>query len=224
MISKQFINENIINTSAELEGHIGNMFYLFDRNISARNQKSLLDIGCGSGERTIRIARYFNIDMNNTYGLDCNNRQIAACRKMFNAEVIDLESDRLPYYDNYFDLVVCNQVLEHLKNYKKVIDDMIRVTRERGYMVIGVPNLAHLINRIYLLFGIQPMCIHLNSSHVRAFTHKAFVEMLNSLSQVKLIDYAGAVMYPLPYCIARKLSGYFAGLSGYVCYLLHKAD
>jgi len=224
MVSKQFIREKIINTSRELEGHIENMFHLFDKNISARNQGRLLDIGCGSGERTIRIAEYLNIDRHNTYGLDCNNRQIAACRKMFNARVIDLESDSLPYYDNYFDLVVCNQVLEHLKYYKKVIDDMIRVTRERGYIVIGVPNLAHLINRIYLLFGIQPMCIHLNSSHVRAFTHKAFVGMLNSLSQVKLIDYAGAVMYPFPYCIARKLSGYFAGLSGYVCYLLQKTN
>ena len=224
MVAKEFIGKKIIGTSRELEGHIDNMFYLFDKNIIAVNQKSLLDIGCGSGERTIRIAKYFDIHTQYTYGVDSNNRQIAACRKMFNAEVIDLESDSLPYHDNYFDLVVCNQVLEHLKNYKKVLDDMIRVTRERGYIVIGVPNLAHLINRIYLLFGIQPMCIHLNSSHVRAFTHKAFVGMLNSLSQVKLIDYAGAVMYPLPYCIARKLSGYFAGLSGYVCYLLQKTN
>ena len=65
---------------------------------------------------------------------------------MFNAENIHSERDVLPYKDEMFDLVICNQVLEHLKNYRKVIDDIIRVTRKGGYMIFGIPNLAHLIN------------------------------------------------------------------------------
>ena len=222
MITKEVIKKKIIKTQSEWESHIENILYLFDKNISTYNPDSLLDVGCGSGERTIRIANNFNIDMHNTYGVDCNNQHVIACRKIFNAKVIDLESDNLAYQDNNFDLVICNQVLEHLKNYKKVIDDIIRVTREKGYIIIGIPNLAHLINRIFLIFGIQPMCIHLDSSHVRGFTHKAFVEMLNSLRQVELIDYTGSLMFPFPYYIAKYLSRYLVGLSGYTCYLLQK--
>jgi len=141
---------------------------------------------------------------------------------VFNASKIDLETDDIPYENNTFDLVICNQVLEHLKNYRKVIDDIIRVTKRRGYIVIGIPNLAHLINRIYLLFGIQPMCLHLDGSHVRAFTHGSFVKMLASFQTVKLIDCKGSAMYPLPFFIAKYIDDYFVGLTGYVCYLLRK--
>ena len=181
-----------------------------------------MDVGCGKGDRTIRIANYFNVHVKHIYGLDYNGDFIIACKRMFNARKIDLEIDDIPYEDNKFDLVICNQVLEHLKNYRKVMDDLIRVTRKGGYIVIGIPNLAHLINRIYLLFGIQPMCIPLNGFHVMGFTHKSFVKLVNSLPKVELIDSTGSIMYPLPFIIAKYLANWFVGLSGYTCYLLRK--
>ena len=183
----------------------------------------MLDIGCGAGTRTIRIAKYCNISMNSVYGLDSNDDLILTSKKLFNASRVDLETDDIPYKDNTFDLVICNQVLEHLKNYKKTISEAIRVTKKQGYIVFGIPNLAHLINRIYLLFGFQPLCIHLDSSHVRSFTHKNFVKLLKSLESVRLIDCKGSLMYPLPFFIANRMKDHFIGLSGYVCYLLQKS-
>lgn len=219
---KKFIGYRFIGTQYELESHIDNMFRIFDKHLKRYCPNNLLDVGCGNGDRTIRIADYLNVHMKNIYGLDCNDDRIIACKRMFNATNIDLETDGMPYGDNAFDLVICNQVLEHLKNCRKVIDDLIRVTKKGGYIVIGIPNLAHLINRIYLLFGIQPMCIHLDGPHVRAFTHKSFVHMLASFQRVKLIDCKGSIMYPLPFFIAKFVANYFVGLSGYVCYLLQK--
>ena len=136
---------------------------------------------------------------------------------------MDLEFDPIPFNDGKFDLVVCNQVLEHLKNYQNVIDHMIRVTKIGGYIVIGIPNLAHLINRIYLMFGRQPMCIDINSSHVRAFTHRSFTKKLSLIQTVNLIDFKGSLMYPLPFSLGKFLSRYLTGLSGYTCYLLKRA-
>lgn len=220
---KEFIKYKIIRTQHEWESHIDNIFHLLDENIKTYNPNNMLDVGCGSGDRTIRIANYFNIDMQNTYGVDYDDQCIIDSRKTFNIEKIDLETDKLPYKESMFDLVICNQVLEHLKNYRKVIDDVIRVTRKEGYIVFGIPNLAHLINRIYLLFGIQPMCIYLDGPHVRGYTHKSFINLLNSLQKVRLIDYTGSTtMYPLPFVMAKFLANYFIGLSGYVCYLLQK--
>ena len=80
-----------------------------------------------------------------------------------------MECQDIPHSDDTFDLVICNQVLEHLKNFRSVIDEIIRITNNEGYILIGMPNLAHLINRIYLLFGVQPMCIDIDSSHIRGF-------------------------------------------------------
>ena len=216
------MKKNIIKTQYELQSHLENMFYLFDKHLKESLPKSLLDVGCANGDRTVKIADYFHITEQCTHGVDYNEKQIAICKNRFNAAVIDLESQKFPYEHNSFDLVICNQVLEHLKNYKKVIDNLIRVTRKKGFILIGIPNLAHLVNRLYLMFGIQPMCMTLNSSHVRGFTHKSFVKMLDATENVELVDCKGGVMYPLPYSIAKPLTKYFPGLSGYVCYLLKK--
>jgi len=219
---KKYIKYRVIRTQYEWESHIDNVFRMFDKNLKTYAPNNLLDVGCGNGDRTIRIANYFNVHMNNTHGLDYNDDVIIACKTMFNARKIDLEIDDIPYENNTFDLVICNQVLEHLKNYKKIIDDLIRVTKKGGYIVIGIPNLAHLINRIYLLFGIQPMCIDLDGSHVRSFTHKGFIKMLASIQRVKLIDCTGSIIYPLPLIIAKFIARYSVGLTGYICYLLEK--
>ncbi len=214
--------KEFLGTPYEWESHIDNIFRIFDQNLRTYATHNILDIGCGDGDRTIRIAKYYNVSMNNVYGLDSNDDLILTSKNVFNASRVDLETDDIPHKDNTFDLVICNQVLEHLKNYKKTISEAIRVTKNEGYIVFGIPNLAHLINRIYLLFGFQPLCIHLDSSHVRSFTHRNFVKLLNSLESVRLIDCKGSLMYPLPFFLGKSFASHFVGLSGYVCYLLQK--
>lgn len=221
---KELLKQKFVGTQHEWESHIGNIFSIFDKNIKNYRPKNLLDVGCGNGDRTIRIADYFKVSIDNTYGIDCEKQYVTESRQRFTAAEIDLELDGLPFNENYFDLVMCNQVLEHLKEYKKVIEDIIRVTRRDGYIVLGIPNLAHLINRIYFLTGAQPMCISLDGQHVRGFTHKAFIEALSYYENVELIDCKGALMYPLPFSISKFLAKYFIGLSGYVCYLLKKKN
>ena len=221
---KEYIKHRIIKTQDEWESHVDNIFRLFDKNLKSFTPKNLLDVGCGKGDRSLRLAEYFKIKRSNIYGLDNNDDFIDVCIKKFKVKKVDLETGDIPYQNDMFDIIICNQVLEHLKNYSKIIDEIIRVTRKRGFIVIGIPNLAHLINRIYLLFGIQPMCIHLDGPHVRAFTHKGFVRMLDSFQRVKLIDCTGSAMYPLPFFMARYIGDYFVGLTGYVCYLLRKIE
>jgi ubiquinone/menaquinone biosynthesis C-methylase UbiE len=212
----------LIGTQHEWQSHIDNILYLLNKNLKTYKPNNLLDVGSGDGKRTLLMAQYFNIDPPNVYGVDYSDKYVAETAKIFNAEKIDLEVDQLPYDDEKFDLITCNQVLEHLKNYREVINDVIRVSRKGGYIVLGIPNLAHLINRIYLMLGVQPLCIHLNGPHVRGYTHRAFIDLLNSIKELELIDYTGSLMYPLPSTFSKYLAKYFVGLSGYTCYLLQK--
>jgi methionine biosynthesis protein MetW len=216
------IKEKFIGTQYEWQNVIYNIFRILDTNLKSFKPYKMIDVGCGDGATTVRIANYFNLDMDNVYGVDYDDDLVNASNKLFNVHKTDLETDDIPFEDNTFDLVICNQVLEHLKHYRKVIDDLIRITCEKGYIIIGIPNLSHLINRIYLLFGRQPLCIHLNSSHVRSFTHKSFSNMLMSLENVKFLDCKGSLMYPLPFFVADRIKSHFIGLSGYVTYLLQK--
>jgi ubiquinone/menaquinone biosynthesis C-methylase UbiE len=218
----KYIKERLIGTQYEWQNVIDNILRICDDNLKTFKPYKIIDVGCGDGTTTLRVANYFNLNMNNVYGVDYDDALVNTSKQLFNVNKIDLETDDIPFEDNTFDLVICNQVLEHLKHYRKVIDDLIRITSEKGYIIIGIPNLSHLINRIYLLFGRQPLCIHLDSSHVRSFTHKNFSKMLISLKMVKLLECNGSLMYPLPYFIANRIKGHFTGLSGYVCYLLQK--
>jgi ubiquinone/menaquinone biosynthesis C-methylase UbiE len=214
--------KKIIGTQYEGKGYLDNVLYIFDKNIKSFCPKNMLDVGAGDGVKTIRISKYFNLKTDNIYGIDYDDKYLAETHTKFNVIKLDLEKGCLPYKDEIFSLVICNQVLEHLKNFREIINEIIRVTVKEGYIVIGIPNLAHLINRIYLLFGIQPMCIHLNGPHVRGYTHISFLNLLKSIQKVKLIDNTGAIMYPLPFFISNYLSKYLIGLSGYTCYLLQK--
>jgi len=218
------IVNHLLGVPFEYESHIENIFHLIEKNLSSYHPSSLLDVGCCDGKRTIRLAQYFNIGMDHVYGLDAYDLFTGSNQNYFTVSQIDLEINPLPYQDDMFDLVICNQVLEHLKNYDNVLYQMIRVTKAGGYILIGIPNLAHLINRIYLLFGIQPMCISLDSrQHVRGFTHKAFLAKIHSLPKIHYMDCAGsAIIYPLPILLAKYLSRFFVGICGYVCYLMRK--
>ncbi len=219
---KQFIKKQIIGVDNEWESHIDNIFHLFDCNLKTYTPENMLDVGCGDGSRTLRLAQYFNIDRKNLYGLDNDQNLVDQCNQNFNSSRLDLEVDTIPYSEGKFDIVICNQVLEHLKNYQNAINHIIRVTKVGGYIVLGVPNLAHLINRIYLLLGRQPMCIAIDGSHVRGFTHKNLSLRLSAMKDVKLMDSKGALIYPLPFFLGKLLSKYLISLSGYVCYLLKK--
>ena len=128
----EYIKYYVIGTKYEWESDFENMFYIFDKNLRACTPSNILDVGCSNGSRTVRIADYFKVSLDNVYGIDYNDELIKSCEELFNVISIDLESDNLPYESNCFDLVICNQILEHLKRYAEVLNDIIRVTKKRG--------------------------------------------------------------------------------------------
>jgi len=219
---KTFLKHRVLMTQLEWTSWNDNALHTITKNVIKHKPETILDIGCGDGKGVIQIANCFNVNCSKIHGVDISDASLEVCRRKFNVIKIDLEKDDLPFRNDSFDLVNCNQVLEHLRNYRQVIKDAIRVTKNGGYILIGIPNLSHLINRILLLFGIQPLCIALDGPHIHGFTHKSFLKLLMSLDRVEIIDFTGTVMYPLPYFLAKIMSKHFVGLTGYTCYLLRK--
>ena len=219
---KTFLKHRVLMSQLEWTSWNDNALHIITKNVSKYKPETILDIGCGDGKGVIQIANCFNVNFSKIHGVDISDASLEACRSKFNVIKIDLEKDELPFRNDSFDLVNCNQVLEHLRNYRQVIKDAIRVTKNGGYILIGIPNLSHLINRILLLFGIQPLCTSLDGPHIHGFTHKSFLKLLMSLDRVEIIDFTGTVMYPLPYFLAKIMSKHFVGLTGYTCYLLRK--
>ncbi|MEA2101747.1 MAG: class I SAM-dependent methyltransferase, partial [Thermodesulfobacteriota bacterium] len=105
------------------------------------------------------------------------------------------------------DLVIANQILEHTKEIFWIFNEISRVLRIGGRMIIGVPNLASLHNRILLLLGRQPSPIKSTSAHVRGFTRSDLMRFMECWpGGYRLIDFQGSNFYPFPSLIARPLA------------------
>ena len=184
---------------------------------------SLLDVGCGGGGRTLSYAAALGIPVGCVHGLDVDIQHVSIAARSFDARIVDLEVERLPFPDGSVHLVVCNQVLEHIKDIFWVLAEMDRVLAVGGVLAIGVPNLTSLINRPVLLLGRQPITIAIEGPHVRGFAHHSFRRFLERHPGYRLVAERGSSLYPWPARLgAERLARRLPSLSAYAFYALVK--
>ncbi len=104
-------------------------------------RSKILDAGCGTGE----LALLFASKEFESYGSDISERSIhiaeGASKKLGMAinfqqmDVLDLK-----YPKNYFDLTICNGVLHHTKDPLLGFENLVRVTKPKGIIMIVVYN------------------------------------------------------------------------------------
>ncbi len=183
---------------------------------------TLLDIGCKDGKRTLQYCSALNINKENAMGVDVDEEFLNISKNHFQVKKVDIECDKLPYEEKYFDVVVINQVLEHIKNIHFVILEIDRILKVNGHLLIGIPNLAALHNRLLLIFGRQPLCMDLKGTHVRGFTHSIMKQLIKQNSRFKIIKMTGALIYPIPYPFSQIISKYVPSMSVHTFYLVKK--
>ena len=66
--------------------------------------------------------------------------------------ILDVDVDRIPLSDKSID-VIFEEVIEHLYNSDLVMNEIKRLLKEGGILILSTPNLASGINRLTLLFG-----------------------------------------------------------------------
>ena len=173
----------------------------------------ILDLGCGQGADLLNIknSNQKNIEL---YGIE--NFELYAKKAESEGIIIfrlNLEKDRLPFLDNTFDIIIANQIFEHLKEIFWLLGEMSRVAKPNSTVIIGVPNLASLHNRIGFLFGLQPTSINPLSAHIRGFTKKAMTELVEKDEYFKLEKIEGSNFYPFPKWLSQVLPKIFPNLS-----------
>lgn len=128
--------------------------YITERRLAFIPRKTfgkVLDIGCEDGSLSRRIAKRHGSQV---YGLDHNPEYIKGM-KGIRAMLWDINQG-LPYPDEMVDLVFAGEIIEHTFDPDFFLEEIKRVLKPGGYVVITTPNLASWHNRIMLLLGIQP--------------------------------------------------------------------
>lgn len=118
--------------------HIGMRFrskLIIDK-IKNTNTK-ILDVGCGGGILPLTLLKLGY----EVYAIDIDRKKIGFLKKSgIKTEVMDICD--LNFENNSFDTVICSEVLEHVKDYKKGFSEIVRVLKKNGKILFTSPYLS----------------------------------------------------------------------------------
>ncbi|MEU5302813.1 class I SAM-dependent methyltransferase [Streptomyces noursei] len=169
---------------------------------------TVLDIGCGDGTAAATAAdvltghRVIGVD----WSQDALRRAAAHIGHVVRGELTD---GGLPFATGSADAVLFSEVIEHLVDPDAALDELRRVLRPGGHLLLSTPNLAAWYNRGLLLAGVQPVfsevslrAIHGRPGsqvvgHLRLYTARALRAFLTA-SGFDVIRIAGAPYHDVP--------------------------
>jgi len=133
--------------------------------------KSLLEIGYGAGQEYDNLFNRFGRVIQYR-GYDISEKFQAVCKAKFPAGDFRIGSIfQIPEPDSSWDIVLCRHVLEYQKEWKKAIDELWRVTKEKLIIILWRP----------LVDG-EEICIpHPHGGYTMNFNRKEFWQKLESL-------------------------------------------
>ncbi|MEE4193406.1 MAG: class I SAM-dependent methyltransferase [Halieaceae bacterium] len=107
----------------------------------------VLDLGCGEGRHVISAYLQPGVD---AVGIDLNVDDLKTTREKFadfsgacaesSFTLASANALALPFADNYFDKVICSEVLEHIPDYQGALEEINRVLKPGGLFCASVPR------------------------------------------------------------------------------------
>lgn len=155
-------------------------------NLVDENQK-ILDLGCGTG----LFIKFLSKKNNNVEGVEISKKAAKIGQKKgLKIKIADLHFS-FPYKKNTFDTITAGEVIEHIYDTDFFLEEIKRILKPNGYLILSTPNIATFGRRLMLLFGINPLIetsLDKASGHIRYFTKKSLTELLEK-HHFKLISF-----------------------------------
>lgn len=117
--------------------------YLIKRLKIKKNQK-ILELGCGRGEFLNEFISY-GLD---GYGVDLSDY----CKNFFpkiKFKKTDLANEKLPFDDNYFDIIYSKSIIEHFYYPETVFQEAHRVLKPGGIIITLTPEWKYIYKSFY---------------------------------------------------------------------------
>jgi len=185
--------------------------YVFLNRYLSKKETNLrvLDIGAGRGQLLNMLSNKYEkhaieISEESIKIMEKNN---IICRKH------DISKNKLPYEDNYFNIVIATEVIEHIWNPEFVLEEAYRILKDNGLFICSVPNIYQISTIILYLFDIPPInCARYKSIHLRDFTKKLFKKALTE-NKFKILLMKGDIIFPFKCWFSRLMAGLFPRFS-----------
>ena len=140
--------------------------------------RRVLDLGCRDGALTKHY-----VNGNAVVGLDADREALERAAELGIETVwADLEQP-LPFGDWEFDVVVAAEILEHVREPRRLASEIARVLRPGGTVAGSVPNAYRLKNRLRFLIG-RPL--EDNPLHLHQFRPGDLLELLSDFEAPQL--------------------------------------
>ena len=168
----------------------------------------VLDVGCGDGAALAATAAAQH-PHHQFAGIDWSADALRQAQKRALTVVRGAVETHLPVADGAADVVIMSELIEHLVDPDGALEEVRRVLRPGGHLLLSTPNLAAWYNRGLLAAGIQPVFSEVSlhgvygrpgsvvAGHLRLFTRRALTEFLTA-SGFRCVTVAGARYHDVP--------------------------
>ncbi|MFQ5787497.1 MAG: class I SAM-dependent methyltransferase [Thermodesulfobacteriota bacterium] len=113
------------------------MAYLFANGLTKENV--VLDAGCGTGYGSKILAN----NANKVYAIDYSYDAVNFAKQNYShlkVSHIVMDVNSMGFDNNAFDLIVSFQVIEHMKSLDIYLEELIRILKDDGTIIISTPN------------------------------------------------------------------------------------
>jgi len=114
--------------------------WLDNTNLS-KNSK-ILDVGCGAGMMAKEIANkgYEILGMDYSYNMVRKAKAVCNVNTKLDTNFLQGDIESLPFKNSVFDMVLCLGVISYLKSEQKTLQEMSRILKPGGTMILSILN------------------------------------------------------------------------------------
>ncbi|NQE54443.1 Ubiquinone biosynthesis O-methyltransferase [ANME-1 cluster archaeon GoMg3.2] len=136
---KQFYEQDALREIPESTRRIEELRYRMLISKVPKESKKVLNVGCGNGELICILAE----EGHECVAFDLSKNRLAKFMNMAKKlDVAQIQGDatNIPLQNLSIDVIMCSEVLEHIKDYEKVLKQMNRILKPHGRIVVSVPS------------------------------------------------------------------------------------